>query len=509
MPSSMIQDASNERAARRLCLDAKTSGARASADGPARFVFVEAGSDAKAKRDVRSFVMREHFRRKKLANLKNSDRDRILRQALQPLAPKDKENQPELAVVNVKQPENPEPKVTHVGQFADLWLLGSPRQCIVYDHTIEHAKSLDPTSGYHFRRYFTLPNSVLDLPADVLTCRAYSLPLLSRFPLLLHCFTAFSSRYSTHQTAGVTSLYHHNMIIAIVNEQIARPASNNYHTILVGVQGAMASSFAAGNLDEFALHRRGQAQLLRKYGRPDDPDLVVYLVSNSLIFGEAPVNALFDPSSPSQCHDAADLTNLQMYADELVDILHGLLSRDESRVVMLERRSISQLQLFDRGSVLHRIVYEEPGTNAAASPCRAAFDVACLPFMIVYLTLLQIELDACSPRRQEQVYATILEKMREAKLKPAYGAGLVDWMLLVNFKNDTRRAWQATRLLHVLLRLSMPRRQHILQFLVWNLCLDTEMPYLDLAEVENLPLHVQTGAGGDHEELYLTLDAIG
>ncbi|PSK40023.1 Cleavage and polyadenylation factor complex subunit [Elsinoe australis] len=189
-----------------------------------------------------------------------------------------------------------------------LWHCATITRPVFVDPVFDMTASLAVESRRHFRHYFLMPNAWLNLPPDSLTCKTYNIPLAMRFPILVHGFAAFSSgNGGTSATDKAVSVRHHSELVKRVNEEMAKPYPD-YDTALLGIQGVMASAFVRGDENEFAIHRRGQASFFRSCGIPQDPDVMLHVVSNSLMYGSPIVDCLIN--DPGAAGSDIEVTNL-------------------------------------------------------------------------------------------------------------------------------------------------------------------------------------------------------
>ena len=329
---------------------------------------------------------------------------------------------------------------------------------------------------------------LLGIGHDTLTCKIYNVPLVMRFPVLLHCFAVFSSRQMAQQCFRANieltpvSLYHHNIIVKAVNVKISQPKAN-YNSILLGMQGALASTFASGNQVEFGIHRRGQSAFLRAYGLPQDFDVMLHLVANSLMFGKAPVEALLEiygdavGYSPSRQHEVDDFRHS---CEEVVALLLQIQERIQKLPASQSaiKWTRSQLRLFQEPSILHYIIRSSVLDHESSNHCwRATFEIAHHPFLVLYLSLLISDTETLPLYQQEMLYGSIIKCIHSSKISKQSGSVPVNWMLLTQFKDQPQRTWKAQQLLYVLLRLSQDSLQLVLRLLLWRMSPWNNVPH--------------------------------
>lgn len=473
---------------------------------------------------LKSRIMREHYRKKRAAKAEQEARKASLahqnpsrRAALPRLVPRGAPNNPFAARDSTSSPITSEDEDQTQDVNMDLTAsmittssesehFPSNLQMITFqDPKLQEViQVLQPAARKQFWRYFTLATDLFDLSVDIFTCKAYTMALVTRFPVLVHAYTAFSSRQSavcnSDADLAAISLRHHNHLVKVVNHQITKPSPENYAIILLGIQGAMASAFAGGDKVEFAIHRKGQSRFLRMCGIPTDPDLMNHMVANSLMFGRGIIDPLFDDSwdlTPTAITDADrvyDTMELMTSAYELTGLLRtiqcrSVLSRHELQAI----RSENELGLYAPGSVLRYMLREPFDPNRVVSEWREQFDIGHYPFMVIYLTLWQCEMAQESLEAQETEYKSFAQNIRVARIAHTSGPATVNWLLIVKYTHLPERSFRAYRFLQVLLKLSRPHRAVVLALLVWNLSLDMEPPSQAAGTIDLLVSDVMRG----------------
>lgn len=330
----------------------------------------------------------------------------------------------------------------------------------------------------------------------------YALALVPRFPIVVHGWAACSSRQIDGDKPTTIRIY--NQLVKMVNSELTHPTPANYDSILLGIQGALASSFLAADPIEFELHRRGRQQFLSIYGPPRHPDVMVYVMQNSFLFGRALYGLYTNPlqeystSSPATPENPpmADFDQL-VASHQLVNWLQIIYRRSisESREALLELRPATQKDLFEHDSTLHRVLWEpiriKPIPDQSRNPWRKAGYMCHHPFVVLYLTLLHFDYEDKSSQEQEREFGKIATFLTHYPIDREWGASSTSLMLLMTFKEDTDRAWRANHMLHVLMRLSDRRLAMVLEMLAWHLCLDTEPLTVDATNVKEFLREVE------------------
>lgn len=310
--------------------------------------------------------------------------------------------------------------------------------------------------------------------------------MAEQFPILNHAYAAFSSRQMDDSPSQLVHLRNHKALVHIVNAEMARPHEGNYNTILLGIKGALASAYIGGDLVEFETHRRGLTHFIIKHGPPKDPDVLIHLVAGCVVFGKSAIEPTLDMSWTADAASNMYIVNHWLApSQDLIDLVQLLNSRSchAAREYMAADRSASQRKLFAPGSILHHAINEPRCKDPTATPWRQLFDTDHHPFLVMYLTLLCLDLETKPRYDQDLAYALIITTIREYRLTRDVGSVMLNYMLLRLHKRDTRRTWRTFQLHHVLLALPEEHQRPILDLFTWFLCLESEPPRVSTADI--------------------------
>lgn len=370
---------------------------------------------------------------------------------------------------------------------------------LFHDPVAQHIAFLDQESQKHFRRWIELPKYMMDMSSEdnAQATGAVAGSLMARFPVAIHWFAACSGRQL--DPTSFMAMRNHNAVVKYVNHEIVHPTPENYNSLLIGISGALTSANLGCDPLEFEVHRRGRALFLRTYGPPEDPEVMVHMIQNSLVLGRLVHGLDHDSTQPT---GAPLPTDADMHLQDLVIAAHNLVSSLEATVLRtrhiqtardLADRTPPHRDLFAPGSRFHAVLRGAP-FNRLAWPARAppSFggrrgppEMSHHAFLIFYLSELvqDIALLPSSAKRTE-AYAGLATALRDVKPGHIFASAKSVWIVLSRYKYEPDRAWRAYRSLLVLLRLSAKSHMLVLRLMMWELCLEDEAPGGSVAEVK-------------------------
>lgn len=305
-------------------------------------------------------------------------------------------------------------------------------------------------------------------------------PITLRFPILITGFAACSGRQLRTPRDTRVALRFHNEMVSTVNQAIAQPSQENYNLILLGIQGALMSSFTGGDNEEFEIHRKGRARFIQIFGPPQDPDIMCFFTYNSLILGRRLLGRDTDFYGFSNTAPDDHLLATYQMAD-LIRTIHRRATRLGRKALLATRTHIHR-SLFTPGSLMHTTLHDPiykitPPSDTWIQPWSRQRDMGHHQFVLVYLNLLVQDLEVMPQESQEKLWLDVIEALNLDLLKTfnILAVGYLAYALLKS-TYDHARIWKATRLTLVLLRLPEDRLQHVLDVLRWHVCLDTDEP---------------------------------